>query len=115
MKYKIRKDLTMNYNGTTLYRIELLKKVMGIEAGTVTGWIESEDNLSQDGDCLVYAEARVFDKASVSGNAIISGHAQAFDNAKLTDNAAMYDTAVLYGNANLSGFSQLWGNSRVDS
>jgi len=53
---------TKNHFGTTLKQIRLLvdSAALGLTAGTVGGWIEKEDNLSQvSGNARVYGDARV--------------------------------------------------------
>ena len=60
MKYRLT-DETINYFGKTLYRIE------SIQGGEKGGFIESEKNLSQDGDAWVSGDARVYGNAWVSG------------------------------------------------
>ena len=50
-KYKLRKDLVIEYGYYTLYRIEALNDFSNVKKGDLGGFIESEDNLSQEGDC----------------------------------------------------------------
>jgi hypothetical protein len=58
---------------TGLYRIRALRDIPrhGVEPGDLGGFVESEKNLSQDGDAWVYGGARVFDGAQVCGGAVI--------------------------------------------
>ena len=65
----------------TLYRIRALKDFelldgAIIHAGDLGGWIEKEDNLSQEGSAWVSDDARVYGKARVSDEAWVSGEAQ---------------------------------------
>lgn len=64
-KYKLT-DKTKIYNGKTLYRIEALKDFDFIHKGEVGGFVESENNLSQENDCWIGNDAMVFDDARVS-------------------------------------------------
>ena len=75
-KYKLRKDLVIEYGYYTLYRIEALNDFSNVKKGDLGGFIESEDNLSQEGDCWVYDKAKVFGKAKVYDNAIIRANAR---------------------------------------
>ena len=43
----------------TLYRIKALKDFCDVKEGELGGWVESEDNLSQEGTCWVYEDAEV--------------------------------------------------------
>ncbi|MEG3037190.1 MAG: hypothetical protein RR832_06490 [Bacilli bacterium] len=56
---------------TKEYYERTLKQIRRISDGLVGGWIESEDNLSQYGDCFVYNNAKVFDNTMISGNAFM--------------------------------------------
>ena len=66
-KYKLT-DKSIEYFGHTLYRIEALKDFGGVSKGDKGGYIEKEDNLSQDDDAWVYGDARVSGNARVSGD-----------------------------------------------
>ena len=69
-KYKLT-DETFPLIGHTLYRIEALKDFSDVKKGDKGGFVESEDNLSQDGDCWVYGTAKVYGNAKVHGNALL--------------------------------------------
>ena len=69
MKYEILKDEFIELDGRKLYRIKALKDFLNVKKGDVGGYIESEQNLSQEGN------ARVSGDAWVSGNARVSGDA----------------------------------------
>lgn len=43
-----------------LYRIQALKKFAIVKAGDKGGFIEKESNLSQDGNCWIYDNAKVY-------------------------------------------------------
>ena len=72
------KLLEETYN---LYRIRALKDFGDVKAGDLGGYIESERNLSQEGDCWVYDKAKVTDEAKIYGNAKIKGYVVISDNA----------------------------------
>ena len=82
-KYELT-DETKKFSGKTLYRIRALIDFGLAEAGDFGGWIEKEENLSQESGCWVYdnacvdGDARVFDNAFVSGNASVFGNARVF-------------------------------------
>lgn len=60
---------TMNYNGCILHRIKR------ISDGKLGGWIESEDNLSQEGNCWIGDNAKVYGDATIYDNAQVFSHA----------------------------------------
>lgn len=114
MKYRLT-DETMQWEGHTLHRIEALKDFMNLKAGDKGGWIESEENLSQDDNCWVYNEAKVFDDALVLQNAKVYGNATMFDLSQVCDDAKIYKNAKVYGSAIVCGSAEVYGNSRVYS
>ena len=129
-KYKLTEE-SISFNGRTLYRIESLRDFGLIKKGQKGGFIESEYNLSHEGDSWVYDDAKVYDNAEVcgnarvldnakvSGNAMVSdnawvfGNAMVFDNAKVSGNAKVSDNAWVFGNANVSGKALVSGNAKV--
>src|SRR5574337_259934 len=62
-------DSTMINGGVKLFRIKALKDFGIVKKGDLGGYIEKEDNLSQEGDAWVSGNARVTGHAWVSGNA----------------------------------------------
>lgn len=69
MKYEILKDEFIELDGRKLYRIKALKDFRDVRKGTVGGYIESEQNLSQEGNAWVFGDAQVYGDAWVSVNA----------------------------------------------
>ncbi len=95
MKFKLTTE-TKLWLGRTLYRIEALVDFANVKTGDKGGFVETEANVSQDGDAWVYDNAQVYDNARVYGNA------QVYDNARVYDNAWVYGDARVYGNAQVS-------------
>jgi len=106
MKYKLTSNAKI-VNNTTLYQIVALKDFADVKAGYLGGYIESENNLSQEGNCWVY------DNASVSGYARVSDGSQVHGNARIYGNAQVSDTALVNGNAWVSDDAQIHGNAWV--
>jgi hypothetical protein len=96
MKYKLI-DETIEHNGKTLYRIQALKDFGDVKAGDLGGWVESERNLIQEGNCWVYDEAKVFDNALISDNVRVFGNACVFENARVLGNTRVFGIADVYG------------------
>ena len=123
-KYELT-DETKEVCGATLHRIKASCDFNDVKAGDLGGWIESEDNLSHDGNAWVYDDARiygnalVYDDAWVFGIALVYGDAQVFDNAKIFGNARVYgdaqvgDNAWVYGNAEIFGNALVFGDAWV--
>ena len=92
MKFKL---LERESNG--LCRIQALKDFGDVKAGDIGGYVASERNLSQDGDCWIY------DNAIVCDNAIVHGNARVYDNALVCDNAIVCSDASVHGDAIVCG------------
>ena len=78
-KYKLTDDkICTNYG--TLYRIQALKDFTYVDAeeeysvikGQLGGCIETEDNLSQDGDSWVDYNSEVYDGGKITGHSYVS-------------------------------------------
>ena len=67
--------------GRTLHQIRATVAFGDVKAGDVGGWIEKEENLSQDGNAWVYGDAQVYGGARVSGNAWVCGDARVYGDA----------------------------------
>lgn len=94
-KYEILKDQFITLNGHTLYRIKLLKAVCNISPGILGGFIESEDNLSQEGDCWVAEEAAVYGHSIVIENAWVGGSSRVYGHSVICGNCCIDDVAVI--------------------
>ena len=118
MKYKIT-DETIKYLGKTLHRIEALCTFDDVKIGDKGGFIESENNLSQEGTCWVYNNAKVLEQAVVSGdaciydNAVVRGNALVYNNADVTLRASVSGNTKIYGNACISGNAIINGEAQV--
>ena len=76
-KFEFTGETKILFNGTILHRIKALVEIkLGcfiVKAGDLGGWIEKEENLSQDGNAWVYGNAMVGGDAEVYGNAVVCG------------------------------------------
>ena len=75
--------------------------------GALGGYVQTEDNLSQDGTCWIYNQAicceeAVFDGAVARGSALISGDARMFERAVAEGNSSFF-SGELKEDARLSG------------
>jgi UDP-3-O-[3-hydroxymyristoyl] glucosamine N-acyltransferase len=77
-KYELT-DETITINETqTLYRIKALRDFGDVKAGDLGGYVESESNLSHEGNCWIYDDAIVSDSARIYDSAKISGDAEIY-------------------------------------
>ena len=118
-KYRTEPDLE-----TGLLRIIALKDFSDVKKGDRGGLIEKEKNLSQDGDCWIYENAKVIGEALVFGdakvcgkaevsNARVYGKAKVYGDAKIFEWADVSDHAQVYGKAKIYGNTQIHGNAKV--
>jgi len=112
-KYKLLKKDTIKVGNTILYRIQSLKDFKGVRKGELGGYVEREDNLSHDGLCWVYDNARIYNNAWVYGNAQVYGNAEVYDNAEVYGNARVYGDAWVYNNTEVYGNARVYGNTEV--
>jgi len=100
-------DETIEVDGKTLHRIIALKDFGDVRAGDLGGYIRFMNNLSQEGTCWVYDNAKVY------GTSWVIGDAKVYDNAKVYGDAEMYDSAMVYGDSEVYGSAQLSGDALV--
>ena len=74
-KYELT-DETIEHNGHTLHRIRALRNFGSVRSGELGGFVESEANLSHEGDCWVGGDAKVYECARVFGDAEIFGRVE---------------------------------------
>lgn len=117
MKY----ELFGEPNAQGLRRIRALRDIpkWGVKNGDLGGWVETERNLSQDGDAWVCSDAwvcdnaRVYNNAQVFGNSRVYGYAEVYGNAFVYGNAQVYDSARVSGDAWVCGDAWVYGDARV--
>ena len=112
-KYELLTNDTIEINGNTLYRIRALLDFVDVKAGDLGGYIQSEDNLSHEGDCWVYGNATVCENARVYGNAHIYDNVWVYCNARVHGNARVHEFASVAGNAEICGEAEIYGNARI--
>jgi hypothetical protein len=116
-KYKLLENTKIHVRNIFLCRIEALRGFGTIKKGERGGFIESEKNLSHEGnswvtgDAKVYGNSWVFGDAKVSGNAEVYGNAYIYGHARVYGNAKVYGKAMVYGNAKVYGNSYVCGNA----
>ena len=102
-----------------LYRIKAMKDFSNVKKGDIGGYVQSENNLSHDGNCWIYDNAVVCDNAIIQDNAKIYGKAEVWydaviqDNAKVFDNTQVYGNARIYGNAFVCDNAIIFGSARI--
>lgn len=125
-KYRILEDETyVTEDGRTLYRIEAKEDMVladgtVIKAGDKGGYVESYANLSQEGNCWVADDAKVYDQARVSDGAVVSGEAEVSgvatvrDRASVSGHAKVKDQAVVQGEGRVMDYAMLSDKAVVE-
>jgi len=106
-------DETMEIDGHIVYRIKAIRDFGLVKAGDAGGFVEAEDNLSHEGDCWVYDNAKVFGDSRVSGHAIVHGNAKVYGSAWVYGNSSVCGDASVYDKALVYGTSKVYGNAKV--
>lgn len=110
-KFELTENYVVNESGTKLYQIKCIKTFKYAKEGGLGGYIEKEENLSQEGDAWVYGNARVYGDARVLGNAQVYGNARVAGDARVSGAARVYGNAVVFGAAWVSGDACLKSNA----
>ena len=111
-KYKITTQ-SIEWGDKKLFRIQALKSFGSVKAGDLGGYIESENNLSQDGDSWVYNTAKVYDKAIVWGNVEIHDNAEVFEDSWVYGNAWVCGNSKVFGSAGVYGDVWIYNNAEI--
>lgn len=128
-KYEIVSDMVDEHHHPVAHRIRALRDIPrhNVKFGDIGGWVESEKNLSREGDAWIGDDAYVFDDAVVSGDALVncaakvsgsasvSGHAFVTDSAVVCGNAVIRENAVVRGDAKVLGDTIISGQTIVES
>ena len=116
-KYELTKEMKTLAHGTVLHRIRALMDIprFGVKAGELGGFVEGENNLSQDGNAWVSGDSRVYGNALVSGNAFVSGDARVYGDAFVFGNALVSGNAFVFGDARVSGEARVSGDAKVSA
>jgi carbonic anhydrase/acetyltransferase-like protein (isoleucine patch superfamily) len=112
-------NLSIDWQGRTLYRIKALKNFSDVKRGDLGGWVKSIDNISQTGDCWIYNEAKCCDYSFVSENAklldnsILYDYAKVFENCTISSFAKVYNSAKIFGSSIITGNAKIYGNAKI--
>ena len=97
MKYEITDFAHPKY--PWLHRIRALIDVNEkVPKGSLGGYVQSENNLSQEGECWIYDQAICCEEATVEEEAGLFDGSIACGAALLTGDAVMYERAMADGN-----------------
>ena len=104
-KFELTTEFITNAFGKKLFRIKALVEFGDVKAGELGGYVEKEENVSQDGNAWVSGDARVYGDAWACGNAWVRGNARVYGNAWVSGDA------WVSGNARVSGNAWVYGDA----
>lgn len=131
MKYELIESDRKSPNGARLYRVRATEDGVHAKRGELGGFVESTENLSQEGnawvakhavvlgeawvtdDALVTERAKVCGRVEVYDCACVGGSARVLEHAVVCDDALVLDSAVVEGRAWIRGESVVCGCSRL--
>lgn len=113
-KYKLIKSKAKNPNGGHLYRIRALK-TFHVQGATVWkddggGYVESEANLSQEGNCWIFDHAKAYENSRVSDDAILTKRAIVRGDSVVNKKASVKDCANVGGKSIVTDEAQICDN-----
>ena len=123
-KYELTEP-SIEYFGRRLFRIRAIRDFGDVQKGELGGFVESEKNLSHEGNCWIYDNSIVCDNGKVSGNGKVFWHSVVCDNGRVCDNGKLCgngkvfdggkvkDNGIVLGHGKVSGHGLVCGNGRV--
>ena len=128
-KYEILMDKknTIEFEGRTLYRIRALRDFNDVKKGDLGGYVEAESNLSQEGDCWIYNNAKSMDNSRMYGNSrmyddskmynssAMHEDSEMYDNSEMFDNSEIYDSSIMHDNCRMYNDSEMYGDSELNN
>lgn len=115
-KYELTSEY-VEFDGRKLYKIKALKSFylcgLTVKAGALGGYVEKEENLSQEGNAWIHGNAYVYDNAYVRDNAYICEEAWIHGNAEIKNEAWIHGNAEISGNAKVKDEAEVYGDAEV--
>ena len=85
-----------------------------VKKGTLGGYVVSNHNLSQDGECWIGENSRAYGQAKVSENALLTSEAIISDDVNIMGFAIIDDQSIIKENATITGNCHTKNNTRID-
>ncbi len=115
-KYELTQETKVMPTGETVYRIKALRDFdtiyKPVKAGDLGGWVQSEENLSQDGNCWLFDEATGYQDSHRSGDSVGYGNSRQYGNSWQYGYSQQYGASSQFGWSRQFGSSQQYDNSQ---
>lgn len=119
-KYVVDKEKSIEWNGITLYRIKALKKIKNsnplicwVNPGEYGGYVQSEQNLSQEDNCWIFENAKVYESAKVIDNAVLTGEACLYGESIISGNSLLLDRCKVFGSSHIKDNSVVSSDVKI--
>ena len=106
-------NITMEYKGRTLYRIKATKDFSDVNKGDLGGWVQYEENLSQQGNCWLYDDSKCMDESRVTDNSIMRDFTEMYNCSKMHDYSKMYDYSKMHNYSKMYSDSIIYDYSKM--
>jgi hypothetical protein len=103
MKYKLNPTRKTLSNNTPIFQIEALKDFNDVKKGDLGGFVQSEQNLSQTGNCWAYDNAWVINGGQLLDNAVAKNNSFISQNGIVKNSAVITEFAEVGGKAIVGG------------
>lgn len=94
-KYELAPETVTEFYCKPMYRIRALKDFSDVKKGDLGGYVESEENLSQEGNCWIYDASIVGLGAKVIDNAVVRGFSSVINGSEISDDAIVEKSSVI--------------------
>ena len=117
-KYELTENHIKIDENTKLYQIRALKsfyidEFTEIKTGQLGGYVESEENLSQQGSCWIYNNVKIRGNVKVYESAILCGAVRAYGNAKIHGECNIGGDIFITGNAEIKGEARIAAGGEI--
>ena len=94
-KYELVPETVTELYGKSMYRICALKDFSDVKKGQYGGYVESEENLSQTGNCWIYDDSIVGLGSRVIDNAIVKDASKVIGGSEVSDDAIIEECSLI--------------------
>lgn len=114
-KYELVHETVHKFYSIPMYRIRALKDFSDVKKGDLGGYVESEENLSQLGNCWIYDDSIVGLGSAVLNNAIVRGSSRIINGSEISDNAIVENESVIDESSTVSDQSRVINSIVINS
>lgn len=94
-KYELVPETVTKLYGKSMYRIRALKDFSDVKKGQYGGYVESEENLSQTGNCWIYDDSIVGLGGRVIDNAIVKDASKVIGSSEVSGDAIVEECSLI--------------------